>query len=97
MERTLSMPIKKQWFDLILSKQKLEEYREIKPYWTSRLNKNISYLKLINGYGNKKPYLIIELKNMKVGTGKKEWGALEGELYYILELGEIKKTFKGER
>ena len=34
----LILPIKKKWFDMILRKEKLEEYREIKPYWTKRLN-----------------------------------------------------------
>ena len=34
----LVLPIKKKWFDMILSGQKKEEYREIKPYWTKRFN-----------------------------------------------------------
>lgn len=32
----LTLPIKKKWFDMILSGEKKEEYREIKPYWTKR-------------------------------------------------------------
>ena len=32
----LVLPIKKQWFDMILSGEKKEEYREIKPYYTKR-------------------------------------------------------------
>lgn len=32
----LILPIKKKWFDMILSGEKKEEYREIKPYYTSR-------------------------------------------------------------
>lgn len=32
----LVLPIKKKWFDMIASGEKKEEYREIKPYWTSR-------------------------------------------------------------
>lgn len=31
-------PIKKKWLDMIRSGEKREEYREIKPYYTSRLN-----------------------------------------------------------
>lgn len=34
----LILPIKKKWFDMIKSGEKKEEYREIKPYWTKRLN-----------------------------------------------------------
>lgn len=33
----LILPIKKKWFDMILSGEKKEEYREIKPYYRSRL------------------------------------------------------------
>jgi hypothetical protein len=33
------LPIKKQWFDMIASGEKKEEYREIKPYYTSRIAK----------------------------------------------------------
>lgn len=33
----LILPIKKKWFDMILSGEKNEEYREIKPYYESRL------------------------------------------------------------
>lgn len=32
----LTLPIKKKWFDMILSREKKEEYREIKPYYISR-------------------------------------------------------------
>lgn len=36
----LTLPIKKKWFDMILSGEKKEEYREIKPYWTKRFLKS---------------------------------------------------------
>lgn len=32
----LTLPIKKCWFDKIKTGEKKEEYREIKPYYTSR-------------------------------------------------------------
>ena len=32
----LVLPIKKKWFDMILSGEKKEEYREIKPYYETR-------------------------------------------------------------
>lgn len=34
--RTLILPIKKKWFDMIASGEKKEEYREIKEYYDSR-------------------------------------------------------------
>ena len=39
MERTITLPLKKKWFDMIKSGQKKEEYREITPYWISRFLK----------------------------------------------------------
>lgn len=35
--RTLHLPIKRKWFNMILEKTKREEYREIKQHWISRL------------------------------------------------------------
>ena len=34
---TLTLPLKKKWFDMIKSGEKKEEYREIKPYYEKRL------------------------------------------------------------
>ena len=34
----LILPIKKKWFDMILSGEKKEEYREIKPYYETRFS-----------------------------------------------------------
>lgn len=35
--RLLRLTLKKKWFYMIVSGEKTEEYREIKPYWTNRL------------------------------------------------------------
>lgn len=40
--KTLYLTVKKEWFDMILSGEKKEEYREIKVYWYERL---VSYIK----------------------------------------------------
>lgn len=37
MNNTIHLPIKREWFDMILSGEKKEEYREFKPYWIRRL------------------------------------------------------------
>ena len=36
-DKILHLTLKKKWFDMILSGEKTDEYREIKPYWTKRL------------------------------------------------------------
>lgn len=35
--KTLKLTLKKQWFDMILSGEKTEEYRDVKDYWVNRL------------------------------------------------------------
>ena len=39
----LILPIKKKWFDMILSGEKKEEYREIKSYWEKRFKKYFNW------------------------------------------------------
>lgn len=56
----LTLPIKKKWFDMILSGEKKEEYREIKPYYTSRFR--IFYSQSANN--------IIQSANFALGTIK---------------------------
>ena len=36
-KKVLTLNVSKQWFDMIVTGEKTEEYREIKPYWASRL------------------------------------------------------------
>lgn len=36
-KKVLTLVVSKEWFDMIVSGEKTEEYREIKPYWASRL------------------------------------------------------------
>lgn len=38
--KTLHLNLKRKWFDMYLSGEKKEEYREIKAYWCSRLFEN---------------------------------------------------------
>lgn len=37
MKKILYLPLKKEWYEMIESGVKTEEYREIKPYWIKRL------------------------------------------------------------
>ena len=104
------LTIKKKWFDMILSGVKKEEYREIKPYYDSRLPKEFGMfkegeklvkanvfppadlstveVKFVNGYSRKSPSFIA-LCSLHIGTGKEEWGAEPGKLYYVLKIHEI--------
>lgn len=96
----LVLPIKKKWFDMIISGEKLEEYREIKPYYTTRFTnlfgdlndgettRNHRVIKLQNGYGYCSPFAIVEV-TVREDFGVKEWGAEPLELYYVLTIRKI--------
>ena len=36
-KKVLTLTVSKEWFDMVVAGEKTEEYREIKPYWASRL------------------------------------------------------------
>ena len=42
----LIFPLKKEWFDKIKSGEKTIEYREVKPYWNLRINKEFNIYQL---------------------------------------------------
>ncbi|MFC2467828.1 MAG: ASCH domain-containing protein [Capnocytophaga endodontalis] len=93
MNKTLHLTIKKKWFDMILSGEKTEEYRDIKPYYNLRLiGREYDTVVFRNGYARDAPSLTIELKTIRFGIGKPEWGAEEGKTYFVLLLGKIINT-----
>ena len=94
----LELPVSEPWFSMIRNGEKKEEYREIKPYWTTRFRKIFPFVKntnipfenafriwirLRNGYGESRPSFLAEV-SLKRGCGKAEWGAEEGKEYYVL-------------
>lgn len=90
----LVLPIKKQWFDMIVSGEKKEEYREIKPYYDQRLGYltegtgKVTTIILRNGYSNKSPAVKCKC-TVEIGEGKTEWGADPDINYYIIKIIEI--------
>ncbi len=98
MNNTLHLTIKKQWFDMILSGVKTEEYREIKPYYNLRLiGKRYDTVVFRNGYARDAPSLTIELKAIRFGTGNPKWGAVPNRKYFVLYLGKIINTKKSDK
>lgn len=87
--RILHLALKKQWFDMIASGVKQEEYRELKPYWHKRLSRReYDAIHFRNGYSKGCPDMTVELKEILVGQGIVEWGAPSFPVY-ILRLGKI--------
>jgi hypothetical protein len=88
----LHLTLKKQWFDMIASGTKREEYREVKPYWRIRFyRKKYGAIQFRNGYSKDSPTMLIELKEIVRGLGIIEWGAPAAQLVFILRLGNILK------
>lgn len=86
----LTLTLKRKWFNLIKNGVKLEEYREIKPYWSTRLlGKNYDTIIFKNGYSKNAPIIICEYKGLKVGNGNTNWGAENGVKYYVIKIGAI--------
>ena len=94
----LTLPIKKKWFDMILSGEKKEEYRAITPYWTKRfqsivlvdnyglpLIRECRMIKLRAGYSKNAPEAKVVV-SIKKGTGRPEWGAEPGTEYWVLAI-----------
>lgn len=93
-KKTLKLVIQKKWFDMILSGEKKEEYREIKPFYLSRLTKNgeirhYDILELINGYQKNASRAFFEIDEIKKDIGNLLWGAVEGETYFVISIGKL--------
>ena len=88
----ITLPIKKQWFDMILSGEKKEEYRDYTQYYLSRFGayfgKQIT-IRLRNGYRKDSPSAICKvIPHYK--TGRAEWGAETGTKYITLEIQSVR-------
>jgi len=97
----LHLNLQRKWFDMILSGEKREEYRKISPYW-DRIFK-LSYPRIkgkyylpsdvkicfSNGYKKDRDQFCAQLIGVHIGYGLEKWGAIPGERYYILSLGDI--------
>ena len=90
----LILPIKKKWFNMILSGEKTEEYRELKPYYTSRFRNEWGYpecwnephrVTFRNGYSKESPSVVVSC-TLSIKTGNPEWGAEPNKKYYVLTI-----------
>ena len=85
----LILPIKSKWFDMIASREKLEEYRELSEYYGKRFAKlgvgdgSEHYVWLRNGYGKYRPTIMCKV-TIRVDYGKTEWGAEQDVKYFVM-------------
>lgn len=74
----------KEWFDQILAGTKKIEYREIKPYWTTRLfnengePKKFDIIEFRNGYSKDCRRMRVKFKGLRVG--EKNYEILLGDI-----------------
>lgn len=69
-KRTLHLSVKEQWFNLMITGLKISEIRKPSDWIKSRLKgKEYGYVKIVNGYGNDRPYAIFELDQVEIRKG----------------------------
>ena len=86
-KKVLHLTLHKKWFDQIALGIKIEEYRDVKPYWSKRLdNKEYDEIYFRNGYSKTSPFMIVEWK----GCERK------GD-QYIIHLGKIIKIERWDK
>lgn len=93
---------------MILSGEKKEEYREIKPFWENVFIKTGSSIHIkikgkiydpsniticfSNGYSKSRDQFFIKCIGCSEGYGQEKWGAELSKKYFVLKLGEILHT-----
>ena len=100
----LTLPIKKQWYDMILSGKKKEEYRALRPYYTTRFMNVWGFpaywsephrVRFRNGYRSDSPSFTA-VCTLCIRYGRPEWGAVEGIMCYVLKIISIDKEEQTE-
>ena len=72
----------RKYFDQILNKEKVIEYRNITPYWSKRLEgRHYDVIKFRNGYRKDAPEMVVEYKGMYISDSE-----------YAIVLGNILET-----
>lgn len=91
--KTLHLNLHARWFDMILSGEKKEEYRELSAYWKKRMQavkfKNVKTITFSNGYQKNRRQMVVKLDYISIREGLVDWGAKKGKTYFVLHLGNI--------
>lgn len=93
--KTLHLNLIKKWYDMILSGDKKEEYRELSDYWKARFKtvqeNNIKKVTFSNGYRKNRRQMVVEISYIRIGRGIEEWGAVPGKQYFVTVLGKVRE------
>lgn len=84
----LDLVLKHQWYDMIDSGEKPEEYRDITPYWRKRIQsgKRYTHVRFHRGYLVKS--MVFRYDGLRIGRGNTQWGAPADRDVFIISLGE---------
>lgn len=89
----LTMPIKREWYNMIWHGKKLEEYRANTPYYAARFAKyagRIIKVRLRNGYRDWDRTMEVTVRPVLRNGAKPEWGGDPDEVCWVLEILEVK-------
>lgn len=96
MTTTVSLVLSFQWFDMIASGIKREEYREIKPRWDKQIwEKQPTVAVFYRGYekADVRKEMKVEISKISKGFPNSEWSDtklfIPGQEVYVLSLGRI--------
>jgi hypothetical protein len=93
---TITTTLEREWFAKIVDRSKRVEYREIKPYWTSRLSKVQTPFRLVlrNGMNHPIPVLTVRIDRI-VPNPKRKGRKRKGS--YELHIGRVLKVEHWDR
>lgn len=100
--KILDLSLTYHWYDEIASGRKMEEYRQIKPFYNKRLMdcsckgmggpacscRHYDAIRFHRGQGSPVT-MLIKCLGISIGFGNESWGAPIDEEVYIIRLGEI--------
>lgn len=82
--KILDLPLKKEWYIMIESGAKREEYRVLKPYWLSRLTHS-DFTHVRFRYGYTKRTMLYKIDEITIGRGNPNWGAPPEKDVFIIK------------
>jgi hypothetical protein len=93
---TITTTLERQWFGEIVDRKKRVEYRDIKPYWTTRLSRVKTPFRLVlrNGMSPPIPVLTVRIDRI-VPNPRRKGGKRKGS--YALHIGRVLKVEHWDR
>lgn len=86
---TLDLVLTTKWYEMIQSGEKREEYRAMTDYWRGRIWAKAAVIDRVRFHrGYSSTTMTFEVTAIRTGYGNPTWGAKDGQLYYVIALGE---------